>query len=102
MSTYDPTDIAKHSRTATMSEEQKRRAQLAEEADFRKLMAEPWGRRIVWRTLQRCGVFHSSMTGNSETFYREGRRSIGLEFLLNCNSLCPSEYKLMVEENTHG
>lgn len=98
---YDPTDIAAQHRTATASAEQKHKAQLLEEADFRQLMAEPWGRRIVWRTLQRCGVFCSSMTGNSETFYREGRRSVGLEFLLNCNRLCAEEYRQMVEENKH-
>lgn len=39
------------------------------------------GKRFVWRYLEKCGVFQSSFTGNSETYFREGERNIGLQLL---------------------
>ena len=49
--------------------------------DLQEILALPAGKRFIWRYLEKCGVFQSSFTGNSETFFREGERNIGLQLL---------------------
>lgn len=44
-------------------------------------MSDPRGRRFVWWLLGIAGIFRSSFTGNSETFFREGERNVGLRLL---------------------
>lgn len=44
-------------------------------------MSDPRGRRFIWRLLGITGIFRSSFTGNSETFFREGERNVGLKLL---------------------
>ena len=50
-------------------------------ADLRWIMSDPRGRRFIWRLLGITGIFRSSFTGNSETFFREGERNVGLKLL---------------------
>lgn len=69
-----------------------------EVADLQWLMASERGRRIVWRLLTEAGVFAISMTGNSWTFFNEGRRSVGNRLLADINDHCPAQYPLMVAE----
>lgn len=45
--------------------------------DIAWLMSEHRGRRLMFRLLSMSNVFSSSFTGNSETFFNEGRRVIG-------------------------
>lgn len=47
-------------------------------ADIKKLLSIPEGRRVIWRILEESGIFKSSFTGNSTTFFNEGKRDIGL------------------------
>lgn len=49
--------------------------------DLKEVLATHSGRRFIWRYLEKCGVFTSSFTGNSETFFKEGSRNIGLQLL---------------------
>lgn len=49
--------------------------------DLNEILALESGKRFIWRYLEKCGVFSSSFTGNSETFFREGERNIGLQLL---------------------
>lgn len=72
------------------------------EADFKWLMDNPQGRRLVHGWLKATGVYEKSYTGNSETFYREGRRSFGLDLLGNINTLCPPSFITMLEEQQNG
>jgi hypothetical protein len=46
--------------------------------DLKAILSTPEGKRFAWRLLERCGVYQSSFTGNSETFFKEGSRSVGL------------------------
>jgi hypothetical protein len=66
--------------------------------DIKWLMGSRRGRRIVWRLLERTGVFRSSFTGNSETFFREGMRNVGLMLMAQINEACPEQYTQMVQE----
>jgi len=49
--------------------------------DLKQVLSTNEGKRFIWRYLEKCGVFTSSFTGNSETFFKEGGRNIGLQLL---------------------
>lgn len=66
--------------------------------DMRKLLCEEWGRRLFWRLVAKTGLLKTSMTGNSHTFFLEGRRSIGIELWDEMESVAPEAYVKMVEE----
>ena len=98
MSNLDPLDIHGQERA---EEDRKRRDRLTSEqeiADFKWLMSDKRGRRLVWGLLERTGVYRISFTGNSETFFREGERNIGLYYVALINEHCPEKYNLMVME----
>lgn len=67
-------------------------------ADMRLIMAQPYGRRFVWSLLEFAGVFRTSFTGNSATFYNEGMRNVGLMVMAKINETCPEKYLLMLQE----
>ena len=69
--------------------------------DFKWLMDDKRGRRIMWRLLERTGVFRSSFTGNSETFFLEGQRNVGLMLMAQIHDACPEKYTAMLEEQKH-
>lgn len=52
-----------------------------EDNDIKKLLAQVEFRRFVWRLLTYTGIFKTSFTGNSATFFQEGIRSVGLYLL---------------------
>ena len=54
--------------------------------DFKKVLSLPEGRRIMWKILSDAGVFRTSFTGNSTTFFNEGKRDIGLLVLSGVNA----------------
>jgi hypothetical protein len=66
--------------------------------DVRKILATDYGRRFFWRYLGICGVFRTSFTGNSHTFFNEGERNIGLRLLEDVNNADPTAYVKMVNE----
>ena len=74
-------------------------ARQVEANDIKWLMANKQGRRIVWRLLAEAGVYRSSFTGNSETFFREGKREIGLFLLREITNHCAEAYVLMLSES---
>ena len=71
---------------------------LLEAGDFKWIMSNKRGRRFIWRLLEKAGVFRSSFTGNSETFFREGARNIGLQVLAMVHEHTPESYTLMLSE----
>ena len=78
-----------------------KRAKSARESeldDFAWLMGDVRGRRFVWRYLSECGVFKTSFTGNSTTFFNEGARNMGLKLMADINDACPELYQVMVSE----
>ena len=83
-------------------EAQKRKADRIRErelADLRAVLATAEGRRLVWRYLTRCGVFKTSMTGSSQTFFLEGQRNVGLWLLADINAADPAAYVQMLAES---
>ncbi|MBF8177814.1 Bbp19 family protein [Herminiimonas contaminans] len=66
--------------------------------DLRVVLSTKEGRRFYWKTLCDCGVFKSSFTGNSTTFFNEGKRDIGLKLLADLMEADAKKYLLMTEE----
>lgn len=95
---HDPTDIRAEQERIHEEAERVKRAVRGEEADWAWLMSSKRGRRVVWRWLERSGVFEASMTGSSYTFYNEGKRSNGIALNAFVRDHCPKDYALMLEE----
>jgi len=70
--------------------------------DMRSLLATIEGRRFLWRLMEKCGVYRESFTGSSETFFLEGKRSIGLFVIAEIIDAEPDAYLLMLKENRKG
>lgn len=70
------------------------------EGDIKWLMSDKRGRRIVHAVLAETGLYQLSFTGNSETFFREGRRDVGLKLLATIERLSPDGYIKMLQERT--
>lgn len=98
MSHYDPFDLAGQQRATRDTAERSKSRHNEEIDDVKWLMGSKRGRRIVWRWLERTGVFRSSFTGNSETYFREGARNIGLMLMALINEAGPDLYATMVKE----
>jgi hypothetical protein len=66
--------------------------------DLLKVLALPEGRRFIWRLLSEAGVFRTSFTGNSQTYFNEGRRDLGLLFLNEVMAAKPEAFTQMQRE----
>lgn len=99
MSDYDPTDLQAQAEQQEKKAEAERESRDTEDSDFKWLMGNKRGRRIVWRLLERAGVFRSSFNTNSMTMaFMEGGRNEGLRIIGMIHTLCPEHYLKMVEE----
>lgn len=98
MSNFDPLDLRGQERAKEQSDERNKLSFDQERADLQWLMGSKRGRRIMWRLLERTGVWRSSFTGNSETFFREGQRNVGLWLMAQIHEVCPDHYALMLKE----
>lgn len=86
-------------RERDLTDAQKQRIKKIEEDDFRWLMADKRGRRIMWRLLERTRVYQSSFTGNSQTFFLEGTRNVGLMLISDIQKHCPEQFVVMLKEH---
>lgn len=78
MSDKDPTNISEELARDALERADKTEREKLEAEDWRWLMSSARGRRIMAALRLECGANRSSFTGNSHTFYLEGRRSIAL------------------------
>jgi hypothetical protein len=63
-------------------------------------MSSKRGRRIVWRLMERAGVFRSTFTSNSmQSAFNEGMRNYGVVVLAQVHELTPEQYPLMLKEH---
>lgn len=83
-------------RTRKRKDEQVRDRELH---DMRSVMETVEGRRFVWRLLSQAGVFRTSFTGNSTTFFNEGMRNIGLIVMADVQEACADKYLEMMNES---
>jgi hypothetical protein len=57
--------------------------------DLKKVLQTDHGRRVLKNFLIKTKVFEASYTGNSDTFYNEGKRSIGRDTLNDIHEAAP-------------
>ena len=69
--------------------------------DLRLLLSKQWGRRLVWRLLDQTGMYRTSFTGISTTFFNECQRNIGLWLVDEVISADKKMYMSMIEENNN-
>lgn len=101
MSDQDPADYGQHREQHGPSAEAAL-AEATEEADFRWLMADPRGRRIVRRMLERTGVFRSSFTGDAlTTVFAEGGRNEGLGLIAKVQRYAPERLAEILTKGSH-
>ena len=73
-------------------------------ADIKLLLGKQWGRRIVYKILERTGRDRTSFNSDSNVMsFNEGERNIGLWLLDKVVSADRDQYELMQKENLkHG
>lgn len=65
---------------------------------LRAIVANEDARLWLWDLLSKCGLFRSSFTGNSETFFKEGARNVGLTIQADIMRHVPESYLTMMKE----
>lgn len=68
-------------------------------ADVQDLLNTTFGRRFIWQLLEMTHVNSVSFTGNSQTFFLEGERSIGIQILQLLEEADPKAYPKLILEN---
>lgn len=99
MSREDPTDLAEEAARDEAKATIQRNLAETEKADLDWLMSSPRGRRVAWRILDGAGLYRSSFTGNSETFFKEGARSEALKLKAKLLGAAPNGYFTMLQEH---
>ena len=91
-------DIAEQHGTRQREQDVRAEKQAQRDEDLRFIMSTEIGRRFVWGLLGDSGLYQSSFTGNSTTFYNEGRRAVGTEMLARVVAAAPEQYLDMQRE----
>ena len=74
----------------------------ANREDFAALMKKPEFRRLIRRYLELTSVFRTTFTGTSETFFKEGQRSVGTTMFGEVMNAAPDLYLKMMQEPTNA
>jgi hypothetical protein len=102
VSEYDPTDVQAQEAARQSQDRERKLSKDTEESDFKWLMGQKRGRRIVWRLLERAGAFRSVFNTNAMSMsFAEGHRNYGLHVIGLIHTLCPELYPVMVKENAN-
>ncbi len=68
------------------------------EADVNSVMGTPQGKDLIWEVLSLCGIYENQFTGNSSTFFNEGRRSVGIDLIQMLTDADPTLYAQLLLE----
>lgn len=99
MADHDPLDLEGQEQDERKSQDKRVLARQVEAEDMAWLMDNKRGRRIVWRLLERAGVYRSSFNQSSNlTAFNEGQRNLGLMLQAQIAAL-PENYVSMLREN---
>lgn len=79
--------------------EKERASILKDRNELKTLLQNLVFRRFMWRNLSKCGIYTTTMTGNSWSYHNEGKRSVGLEMLNDILLADPNSWILMQKEN---
>lgn len=99
VSNYDPFDQAAQESKRKQRELKEQLASKSEQDDVAWLMSSKRGRRILWRFLDRAGVYRTSFNQNSMTMaFNEGVRNEGLRLVATIHACAPEQYPVMLKE----
>lgn len=70
--------------------------------DLKAVVSTVNGRRFIWKYLDLCGIYKTTFTGGSETFFLEGKRAVGLTLLKDVIDASPETFIVMQKENQGG
>ena len=99
MNELDPTDLE-----GNAAAEQARRVEEAKErerevADFKWVMADPHGRRFVWRLMKEGRVFQDLGANDAlELAKQAGERRQGLRLVNEVLTVCPEQWLAMIKD----
>jgi hypothetical protein len=97
---FDPLNTEAHDKVKAEETEAERVKKERWAADFRWLMANVEGRRIVHALLEQAGNARSSFSMNGlEMAFREGNRNMGIFIQAAIDANCPERYHQMVKEH---
>jgi hypothetical protein len=100
MKDFNPTEIGEQDDRIEQAKLRDKLASESEGADFKWLMSSKRGRRILYRQLERAGVFRISFSTNAmQMAFNEGNRNEGLYILRGIHSQSPELYPTMIMEN---
>lgn len=100
MSGHDPTDIRSQERAKAETDTRNKLARDTEESDIKWMLGNKRGRRILWRILERSGVFRMSFNTNAlQMAFNEGQRNYGNYVLAQIHATAPEMYAVMVAES---
>lgn len=99
MKEFDPSDLDEQTPDQKKLAEEQALANETAIADFKWLMADVRGRRIVWRQLADSGMFISSFDPTAMRMaFNEGKRNEGIKLLAKVHEHCPDLYSTMMKE----
>ena len=67
--------------------------------DIKEICKLKHGRRFINTLLALTEIYSDSFTGNSQTYFNEGKRSIGLQIIELLNEADPQIYLTLLKEN---
>lgn len=86
-------------RQVLTQKQREKRDQLLLENGERYVMSDARGRYFIRWLLAECGMYRQSFTGNSETFFNEGKRAVGIQLTMELEAGVPEEFLLMWKEH---
>lgn len=97
---HDPLDSSAQEAAQADQAKAEQLQRLQEVEDFKWLMANKQGRRIIWRLLGLTGLFRNAFVPGDQavTGFRCGEQNIGHRLLSEIHELCPEKYHEMVKE----
>lgn len=67
-------------------------------AELRDVLQTIEGRRVLWRFLEKCGVFESIMETSARIYYNAGKQDLGHYLLGEIGKADPNAYILMQQD----
>lgn len=93
---YNPIDKRAHDAQRAEQERADRIKAEQYRDDMQWFANDARGRRLMWEWLAWSGLFRTSFTGNSETFFKEGTRNMGLKLQADMLNAAPESFAQML------
>lgn len=98
-------DVTEGENTAEEAQVSKRKTKASlrrekEVEQLKMLLASSDGRAVLWRVLSQAGVYRVSFDGTVHTYFKEGKRAVGLWLLDEIFEADPAAFAIMQREAT--